>query len=68
MSEAVGDKTVWRLSVIRDDGYRYREINKSRENAKKIVKRRLSCLAKTTGKRTRGITGEEDVDDPGDGG
>ena len=56
----VRDKTVWRLSVIRDGEYRYREINKFRENAKKIVKRRRSCLAKTTPMHN----GEEAVDDP----
>ena len=38
MSEMVRDKTVWRLSVIRDGEYRYREINKFRENAKRIVR------------------------------
>ena len=52
----VRDKTV---SVIRDGEYRYWEINRFRENAKRIVKRRLSCLAKTTGKRARGICGRK---------
>ena len=38
MSEMVRDTTVWRLSVIRDGEYRYREINKFKENAKRIVR------------------------------
>ena len=52
------------MSVIRDGEYRYREINRFRENAKGLLDGDRAAWRK----RRRCITGEEDVNDPEDGG
>ena len=62
VSEMVRDKTVWWLSAIRDGEYRYREINKFRDDAKRIVRRRRAAWQKRR-EREPEAYGEED---PGD--